>query len=95
MFAHDAIGQQVAELRVGPSLEDELHDEVQIGARLDVVRDARGDDREDVRRALAADVAPREEPVLAAKDELSQLILAAIVRELDGKCSPRPVLIAA
>src|SRR3970040_999773 len=83
VFAADAIEQQGAESRVRPSFEDELHDEVQIGAWLDVVRDARRDDREDVRGALAADISPREEPILSSEDELSQLAFASVVRELD------------
>ncbi len=67
----------------GPALDDELGDEVEVGARVDVVRDAGGDDGEDRGGALAADVEPGEEPVLATEDEPAQLALAAIVRQLD------------
>jgi hypothetical protein len=56
-----------------------MNDLLQVGARVDVVRDARRDDRQDVARPLGAVVEPREEPVLAAEDETSQLAFATIV----------------
>ena len=55
----NAIGQELAELRVWPSVDDELRDEMEIGAWVDVVGDARRDDGEDACGALAADVEPR------------------------------------
>jgi hypothetical protein len=55
-----SVGQQVTKLRLGPSVDDAVNDAVQISARVDVVRDARGDDRQDIARAAAAFVEPRE-----------------------------------
>jgi len=59
--------------------QDELRDHMQVGARVDVVRDARRDDREDVRGPLTADVEPGEQPVPSAEDQSSELALAAIM----------------
>ncbi len=59
----DAIGQEVAQLRLRPIVNDELGDQVQVGARIDVVRDASGDDGEDGCGALSAEVEPGEEPI--------------------------------
>jgi hypothetical protein len=39
-----SVGQQVTELGLGPSVHDAVNHAVQIGARVDVVRDAGGDD---------------------------------------------------
>lgn len=76
---HDPIGQQVAELGVRPALNDESGDQVQVGARVDVMRDAGGDDGEDGSGAFAADVEPGEEPVLAAEDEATELALSTVM----------------
>ena len=64
-------------------MHDELGHEVQVGARIEIVRDAGGDDAEDGRGALAADVAPGEEPIFATETKPSQLTLAAIIGDLD------------
>lgn len=56
---------------------------MQISARVDVVRNAGGDDSKDCGGALAAPVEPGKEPVLSAQDEASQLALAAVVGRLD------------
>jgi hypothetical protein len=46
-----AVGQEVAELVVGPAMHDAMNDLVQVRARVDVVRYARRDDRENVASA--------------------------------------------
>ena len=58
-----AIGQEIAEIFLREAVHDELGHEVQIGARIDLVSDAGGDDAEDSCGALATDVAPGEEPI--------------------------------
>jgi hypothetical protein len=58
-----SVGQQVTELSLWPSVHNAVNDAVQVGARVDVVRDARGDNRQDIARALAAFVEPREKPI--------------------------------
>lgn len=68
MVGDDPIGQEIAQLFLRPALNDELRDEVQVGARVHVVRDARGDDRQDGGDPLAAIVEPGEQPVLPAED---------------------------
>jgi hypothetical protein len=40
-----AVRQKLAQLGVGPSMHDSVNDLVQVGARVDVMRDARRDDR--------------------------------------------------
>jgi hypothetical protein len=47
------------------------------------VGDAGGDDGEDVRGALATDVAPREQPVLSPEDQLAQLAFDTAVCQED------------
>ncbi len=70
MSREHAIGQEVAEIFLREAVHDELGHEVQIGARIDIVRDAGGDDAEDGRGALAADIAPREEQFLRPRQSL-------------------------
>jgi len=41
---------------------------MQVGARVDVVRNAGGDDREDMSGALPAFIEPRKEPILTAME---------------------------
>src|SRR4029077_7485226 len=62
---------------------DAMNNLVQVCARVDVVRDARGDDRENVGRAFSAAVEPGEEPVLATENEAPELALASVVGGLD------------
>ena len=83
MSDQDPIGEQFAELGLRPATDDEAGDEMQIGTRVDVVRDASRDDLEDGRGALAADVEPGEEPVSSAEDQPPELALATIVGRLD------------
>lgn len=83
MAREHAIGQKVAQLRLRPAWHDELRDDVQVRARVDVVRDAGRDDREDVCGPLAADVERGEEPVASAEHQSPQLALAAVVGRLD------------
>jgi len=81
----DAIGKEIAELLLGPAVEDELGHEVQIGSWVDVVRDAGGDDGEDGGGAGAAEVVADEEPILLSEDQFSQLALTAV--------NPAPLLV--
>jgi hypothetical protein len=62
-----AIGQEVAELFLRESVHDELGHEVQVGARIDLMSDAGGDDAKDGSGALAANVEPGEEPIVATE----------------------------
>ena len=83
MREEHAIGQQLAEPCLRPSVHDAPNDEMKISARVDVVRNTRGNDGQDMAGALAALVEPREEPILATEDQPSQLPLAAVVGGLD------------
>lgn len=65
MSDQHAIGQEVTELRLRPPSHDELGHEVQVSARVDVVCDARGDDREDIPSAFSAFIEPSKEPVFS------------------------------
>lgn len=56
---------------------------MQVGARVEIVRDAGGDDGEDGSGALAAGVEPSEEPIFATEDQAPQLTLTSIVGELN------------
>jgi hypothetical protein len=47
----------------GPSVHDAMNDEMQVGARVDVVRDARRDDGQDIAGALSPFIEPSEEPI--------------------------------
>lgn len=60
MSGEHAVRQEAAELSLRPSVHDGVNDLVQVRARIDVVRDAGCDDREDVAGALAAVVEPCE-----------------------------------
>jgi hypothetical protein len=55
-----AVREELSEVGLRPSVHDGVNDLVQVGARVDVVGDAGGDDREDVRGALGAFVEPGE-----------------------------------
>ncbi len=79
----DAIGEELVEAGVSPTVDDELGDGVEVGARIDVVRDARRDDGEDARGTHRALVAPGEEPVFSAENETSELAFASVVGRLD------------
>src|SRR3984957_1902951 len=79
----DLIGKQLADARLWPAMDDQLCHHVQIGARVDPVRDAGADEGEDRGRALAAEVAVGEEPVLSSEDQRPQLALDPVVGQLD------------
>ena len=83
MGSENSIGQELAKIPLRPAIYDELGHEVQVGAWIDIVSDAGGDDAEDGCGTLAADVEPGEEPIFAAETKPSQFTLAAIIRELD------------
>jgi hypothetical protein len=71
MRGEHAIGQELAELLLWPTVHDELGHEVEVRARIDVVRDARRDNAEDRGGALSAAVEPGEEPVLPSENKTS------------------------
>ena len=60
MVAEDAVRKEFAEPGVRPTVDDELGDEVEIGARIHIVGDASADDRKDGGGAFAPFVQPRE-----------------------------------
>ena len=66
MRGEHAVGQKLSELRLRPPMHNAVNDTVQIRARVDVVGDARRDERQDIARTCAAFVEPREEPVFTA-----------------------------
>jgi hypothetical protein len=65
MRREHAVGEKLTEHVVGPSVHNATNDLVQIGARIDVVSNARRDNRENVSGALSAVVEPSEEPILS------------------------------
>jgi hypothetical protein len=74
---------------------------VRVGARIDVVSDAGGNECEDCCGALTAEVMPDEEPILLSEDELSELAFTAVVGQLnvtvvekENETWPLPVKIA-
>jgi len=75
--------QEVTQPSVRPAVHDAARDEVQIGARVDVVRDAGADDGQNIGRAGAAEIEPGEKPIASSEDEPAQLALAPVVRQLD------------
>jgi hypothetical protein len=83
MRGDDPIGQELAQLSLRPAAHEQPRHQVEVGARVDVVGDAGCDDRQGGRGALAADVEPGEQPVLAAQNQWSELALEAIVGRLD------------
>jgi hypothetical protein len=83
MLIEHSIGKQVAEFGLRPAAHEKRRDEMQVGARTDVVRNAGRQDGEDTGGTLGSLVEPREEPVPSPEDEPAQLAFAAIVRELD------------
>ncbi len=84
MSAAHPVGQQIAEFRLRPAVHDELGDEMEVGARIDVVRDAARDNRQDRGRSLATDVEPGKQPILSSQNKPTELALATIM--------PRPRL---
>src|ERR1700733_3881307 len=78
-----SIGEEVAQAALRPAMHNEHGHEMQVRARVDVVRDAGGDDGEDGSGALTAEVEPGKEPIFPAQDQPSELTLPAIVGGLD------------
>src|SRR5580658_3313800 len=64
-------------------MDNAVNDAVEIRARVDLVGDAGRDDREDVARARAASVEPREEPIFAAQNEPPELAFSSVVGGFD------------
>ena len=65
MDTENSIGQELAKIPLRPAIYDELSHEVQVGARIDIVSDAGGDDAEDGCGASAA--RPHPARTLAAR----------------------------
>lgn len=68
MRSKHSVRKEVAKLGVRPSVHDALNNAMQVGAPVDVVRDAGGHDGQDIARALAALVKPCEEPIATTQD---------------------------
>ena len=83
MCREHSIRQKVTKLGLGPSVHDAMDDAVQVVTRVDVVRDARGDDRQDIAGPLAALVEPREEPIPTSQDQASELAFSAVIGGFD------------
>jgi hypothetical protein len=79
VYGEHPIGQELSQLRLRPALHDELRDLVQVRARVDVVRNAGADDRQDRSGALTAEIQPREEPIPSSQDQSAKLSFPAIV----------------
>jgi hypothetical protein len=63
--------EQVAEPVLRPSVHDAVDDLVRVGAQVNVVSDARCDNRENIPDALAAVVEPGEKPVASGNSPRS------------------------
>ena len=64
-------------------MHNAVNDTVKIGAWVDLVRDARRDDREDVAGAGAALVEPDKEPIATPEDQSSELAFSSIIGGFD------------
>jgi len=78
MRREHSVRQEVTQPSVRPAVHDAARDEVQIGARVDVVRDAGADDGQNIGRAGAAEIEPGEKPIASSEDEPAQLALARL-----------------
>jgi hypothetical protein len=83
MVRENSVGQQVTDLGLRPSVHNAVDDAVQVGARVEVVRDARGDNRQDIAGTLAAFIEPREEPVATTQYQASELTLSSVIGRFD------------
>jgi hypothetical protein len=83
MRREHSVWEQVTNLCLGPSVHNAMNDAVKIGARVDVVRDARGNDRKDIAGACTALIEPGEKPIATSEDQSSELALASIVGGFD------------
>src|ERR1700678_431869 len=98
MRREHAVRQEITQLRLGPTADDEPRNEMQVGAWVDVVSNARSNDREDMGGALTPLIEPREEPVFSAQDKASKLALSAVVCGVDVSVfeeeqEPRPLAV--
>ena len=57
MLCQDSIGQEIARACLRPAVDDELRHEMEVSARIDLMGNTRGDDRQDCGGPLTADVA--------------------------------------
>ena len=80
MRDREAVWQQLAQLGVGPPVDDERGGQVEVGTRVDAVGDAGGDEGQDGRGPLTAEIFPGKEPIAPSQNELSQLAFDPIVR---------------
>jgi hypothetical protein len=83
MRGEDTIGEQIADVCLRPAVHDAPRDEMEIGARVHVVRDRGCDDREDVRGAFPSVVEPSEEPVPSAQNQATEFAFPPVVRRFD------------
>jgi hypothetical protein len=60
-----SVGQEVAQPALRPTVHNEVGHEMQVCARVDVVRDTGGDGGQDIAGAYATLVEPCEEPILS------------------------------
>ena len=72
MRSEHAVGQEVSDLGLRPPMNNAVNDAMEIRAWVDIVRDARRDDREDVARARAAFVEPGEQPIFCVTEVWSR-----------------------
>lgn len=93
MCRREGGGQELGVASTRPLLDDEPRHEVQVGARVDPLRDARTDDRQDRRRALAVEIPLDEEPILSAEDgrPLGDCMRACALRRICKRVGLRPI----
>jgi len=70
MSSEHAVGQQLTQLRVWPTLNNELCDKMQVSAGIDVVGDACAYNRQDLRGTLSSEVEPGKQPVFSTYGRL-------------------------
>lgn len=83
MCGGETVGEEIAEPSLRPAVDEHRGDEVQIGARVDLVRDTGPDDREDLGGSFPAEVLSGEEPIAPAEYEFSQLTFDVVVGQFD------------
>src|SRR5258708_39209697 len=83
MRGEDSIREEFAKLGLGPAIDDEIGEQVEVGPRIDLMRDAACNNGEDGCGALATHGVVGKEPVAPSKNEPAQLTLTSIIGELD------------
>jgi hypothetical protein len=79
MGSQHSIREQLADACMWPATDDQFGDEVKVGARIDLVSDARSDDRQNGRSAFTASIEPREQPIFPADHQTPDLTFAPVV----------------